>query len=76
MILGHVMDDLELVVVKTFLSRIDADLAKGALESAGIEAIVRPDDAGGMRPGLWMGGVTLLVRAEDQSDALKILGAD
>jgi hypothetical protein len=30
------MSDLKLVVVKTFLSRIDADLAKSALESAGI----------------------------------------
>jgi hypothetical protein len=68
--------DLELVVVKTFLSRIDADLAKGALESAGIEAIVRADDVGGTRPSFWMGGVALLVRAEDQRDARKILGED
>jgi Putative prokaryotic signal transducing protein len=70
------MSDLELVVVKTFLTRIDADLAKGALESAGIEAIVRPDDAGGVRPNLWMGGVGLLVRVEDLNDARQILGED
>jgi len=70
------MSDLELVVVKTFLSRIDADLAKSALESAGIVAIVRPDDAGGTRPGLWMCGVGLLVRAEDLDDARQILGDD
>lgn len=70
------MGDLELVVVKTFLTRVDADLAKSALESAGIVAIVRPDDAGGTRPGLWMGGVGLLVRAEDADDATKILGED
>jgi hypothetical protein len=44
------MSELELVVVRTFLSRIDADLAKGALESAGIEAIVGADDMGGTRP--------------------------
>ena len=69
------MSDLELVVVKTFLSRIEADLAKAALESAGIEAIVRPDDVGGMRPHFWMGGVELLVRTEDQDDAMKILGS-
>ena len=55
---------------------LDADLAKGALESAGIEAIVRPDDAGGVRPNLWMGGVGLLVRAEDLKDAKQILGDD
>ena len=70
------MSDLELVVVKTFLTRVDADLAKSALESAGIAAMVRPDDAGGTRPGLWMGGVGLLVRAEDANDARKILGED
>ena len=65
-----------LIAVKTFLSRIDADLAKGALEAAGIDAIVRADDAGGTRPGLWMGGVALLVRTEDQENARKILGED
>ena len=70
------MSDLELVVVKTFLSRIDADLAKSALESAGIEAIVRPDDVGGTRPHFWMSGVALLVRAEDVNDARQILGDD
>lgn len=68
------MSDAELVVVKTFLSRIDADLAKGALEAAGIDAMVRADDAGGTRPGLWMGGVALLVRVDDQEEARKILG--
>ena len=70
------MSDLELVVVKTFLTRMDADLARGALESAGIEAIVRPDDVGGTKPSLWMGGVGLLVRAEDLNDAKQILGND
>jgi hypothetical protein len=70
------MSNSKLVVVKTFLSRTDADLAKGALESAGIEAVVGADDMGGTKPSLWMGGVTLLVRAEDQHDARKILGED
>jgi len=70
------MSDSELVVLKTFLTRIDADLAKAALESAGIEAVVGADDVGGTKPSLWMGGVTLLVRAEDQHDARKILGDD
>ena len=60
------MNDTEIVVVKTFLNRMDADLAKGALEAAGIHAMVRADDAGGTRPTLWMGGVALLVRADDR----------
>lgn len=63
----------ELVVVKTCLSKIEADLARSALEAAGIDAMVQADDAGGTRPGLWMGGVAVLVRAEDQEEAEKIL---
>jgi len=69
-------DQNRLVVVRTFLNRIDADLAQGALESAGIDAMVAADDAGGNRPGLWMGGVRLLVREEDAQEAGKVLGPD
>jgi putative signal transducing protein len=67
------MSDSELVVVGTFLNKIDADLAKDALEAADIESMVSADDAGGMRPHLWMGGVRLLVRAEDAELASKVL---
>lgn len=59
------MTDVPLVTIRTFLNRIDAELAAGALEAAGIQALVRPDDCGGMRPHLWSGGVELLVRADD-----------
>jgi hypothetical protein len=65
-----------LVVARTFLNRIDADLAQGALEAAGIDAVVSADDAGGTRPGLWMGGVRLLVREEDLEDAGEVLGPE
>jgi Putative prokaryotic signal transducing protein len=63
-----------LVVIRTFLNRIDADLAQGALEAAGIDAMVGADDAEGNQPGLWMGGVRLLVREEDAEEAGKVLG--
>ena len=63
-----------LVVVRTFLNRIDADLAQGALEAAGIDAMVGADDAEGNQPGLWMGGVRLLVREEDAAEAAEVLG--
>ena len=63
-----------LVVVRTFLNRFEADLAKSALEAAEIESVVRPDDAGGMEPGLWVGnGIELLVRAQDAERAAEIL---
>ena len=66
-------DDETLTVIGTFLNRIEAELAQGALQAAEIESIVSADDAGGLRPGLWMGGVRLLVRAEDAERAAMIL---
>ena len=63
-----------LVVVRTFLNRIDADLAQGALEAAGIDAVISADDAEGNQPGLWMGGVRLLVREDDLEEAGEVLG--
>ncbi len=60
--------------VKTFLNRYEADLAKGFLESQGIEAFVSADDSGGMRPALaFSGGVGLMVKNEDAEEALGIL---
>ena len=67
-------DRERLVVVRTFLNRIDAELAQGALEASGIDAMVAADDAEGNQPQLWMGGVRLLVREEDAEDAGKVLG--
>ncbi len=69
------MSDAELVVVGTFLNQIDAELAHGALEAAGIESMISADTAGGLRPHLsMMRGVRLLVRAEDAERGSKILG--
>ena len=68
------MAPTDLVVVHTFLNRFEADLAKSALEAAAIESLVRPDDAGGMEPGLWVGNtIELLVRAEDAARAQEVL---
>ncbi len=68
------MSDAELVVVATFLNPVDAELAQGALKAQGIDSMVSADDAGGVRPSLWMGGVRLLVRAEDAKRAKTIVG--
>lgn len=57
------MKSPDLVVVSTFPSMADAQIAKGVLDRAGIESMIRADNAGGMYPAL--GGVELLVRAED-----------
>jgi hypothetical protein len=62
-----------LVSVRTFLNRIEAELAMSALEAAGIEATLSRDDCGGVRPSLWLSGVDLLVRPEDFRRATDIL---
>jgi hypothetical protein len=68
------MSDSELVIVRTFHDRIEADLAQSALEAAGIESMIRGDDAGGTQPGLWASeGVDVLVREEDATAAREIL---
>jgi hypothetical protein len=68
------MSDARLVVVRTFLNHIDAELAQGALEAGGIESLISADDAGGLRPHLSLSGVRLMVRAEDAEQANRILG--
>jgi hypothetical protein len=65
--------DSPLVTIRTFLIRIDADLAASALTAAGIDVLIRPDDCGGMRPHMWYGGIELLVREEDAEHADRIL---
>jgi hypothetical protein len=68
------MTDNALVVVGTFNDRIEADLAQSALEAAGIQSMIRADDAEGTQPGLWMGnGVDVLVSEEDAGRAEEIL---
>ena len=66
----------DLVVIGTFLNAVDAELARGALEAAGIESMIRADDCGGLRPHLWMGGVEVLVRSEDAAQAAEVLGTE
>jgi len=65
----------KLVVVQTYGSRPEADLAQGALEDAGIPAMVQADTAGGMREHLaWSGaGFKILVREEDAPAARDLL---
>ena len=63
-----------LVAVAVFPARIEAELARGALEAAGIYSVIGSDDAGQQNPGLvYSGGATVLVRAEDLASARQIL---
>jgi len=61
----------EVVVVSTFRSTADAEIAQGVLDEIGIESMIRSDNAGGMYPAL--AGADLLVRAEDVDKAIEAL---
>lgn len=65
------MTPSSLSVVSTFPSTANAQIAKGVLDEAGIESMIRTDDAGGMYPGI--GGAELLVRSEDLERAREAL---
>jgi len=69
------MDHSKLVLAQAFGSQSEADLAKSMLESAGIDAMVQADTAGGMRPHIaWSGlGFRVLVREEDVAEARGVL---
>lgn len=64
-----------MVIVETFATSAEAELAKSALESAGIDAMIQSDTVGGMRPhvGWATGGFKLLVREEDADSAKEVL---
>jgi Putative prokaryotic signal transducing protein len=66
------MDHSDLVVISTFPSEADAQIAKGLLDGAGIESMIRTDNAGGMYPAI--SGADLVVRAEDVQKANDLLG--
>ena len=69
------MDHAKLVIVQSFGSRAEAELARGALENAGIPAMIQGDAVGGMREHLaWSGsGFQILVREEDAMAAREVL---
>lgn len=65
------MNSSDLIPVSTFGSTADAQIAKGILDEAGIESMIRSDNAGGMFPAIT--GAELLVRAEDLTRATDAL---
>ena len=65
------MNSSDLVAVSTFQLDAEAQVAKGVLDEAGIESMIRSDNAGGMYPAI--AGVELLVRAEDLEKATEAL---
>ena len=69
------MDHPNLVVVHSYGTRAEAELAISELDSADIPATIQSDSVGGMREHLaWSGfGFQILVREEDLATAREIL---
>jgi hypothetical protein len=61
------------VSVATFPSRDEAEVARGLLTSAGIDARVTSDDAGGAYPFDLAGGAQVLVDERDLAAATELL---
>jgi hypothetical protein len=62
------------IVVWNFRNRIEAEVAKSALESAGIESRIRADDAAGLKPHFtFTTSVSLMVHKDDEKDAKKLI---
>ena len=62
------------VLVRSFETEVDAEIAKGHLEAEGIDAVIVKDDAGGMFPSLQQtGGVQVWVAADRLAEAREML---
>jgi hypothetical protein len=69
------MNNTDLVALKTFSYRHEAERAQQQLEAAGIPSIVSGDDASGWAPhlGFGTGGISLAVNRADYEQARAIL---
>ena len=67
-------DPDDLILIRTYSYRHEAEVGKSMLEANDVEAIIIADDAGGLRPGLgFSGGVRLLVRRSDEQEARQLI---
>jgi hypothetical protein len=63
-----------MIPLAEFENEFEAEIARGHLKSAGIDAIVLKDDAGGMFPSLQeTEGVHLLVQQDQKVNARRVL---
>lgn len=64
----------DLVTLQVYTVRSDAEVVRAHLASAGIRAIVRPDDEGGLNPGFFADdGVRVEVRRDDLAAARAVV---
>jgi len=66
--------DDERVILCTYTTRAEAEVARSVLTAAGIRSEIVADDAGGALPGLhWERGVRLYVDASAEAEARQAL---
>ena len=61
------------MAIGTFRTRDEAEVVQGLLASAGIDAWIRADDAGGAFPFVLSGGAQVLVDESDAAAASELL---
>lgn len=66
----------DVICVKTFGTRLDAEVAKSVLAANGIYSYICGDDVGGLGYGVGFtsGGIRLVTAKRDARDALRVLG--
>lgn len=57
-------------------NELDAELVRGKLEAYGIKAVTQDANIGSLVPNIGIGGVKVLVRGEDEEEALALLEDD
>lgn len=65
------MKTADVVVIETFRSVADAQIAQGVLDEIGIESMIQSDNAGGLYPAI--DAARLVVRADDAARAREAL---
>lgn len=65
--------DERIATVAVVTSRIEAELIVGMLESNGVRAVYSADDAGRQEPQLQLQGVRIMVAADDETEARRLL---
>lgn len=60
------------VVLKTFINRYEADLAKGLLDEKGILNMISDEDIGGFQVGMVIGEPIKLIVNEDDLEKAKL----
>jgi hypothetical protein len=70
------MREHQLVTIRTYRQRIEAEIARSVLEAEGIQSLIQGDDPGSRAPVMLPATIALIVRATDARRAADILGPE